>query len=362
MPGKFQTLRFADLDINDNFFDSLKEDYLEFSQWYRKKSDLNETAMVFIDEEGLGAFIYLKHENETIELIDRTLPIAPRIKIGTLKLADRYQGQRLGEGALGLILWKWCKSDLNDIYITVYEKHTILISQLVRFGFCLVGCKFDGECVYVKSKLNLDYSDPYKSFPFINPSFKKAGYIIINDFYHDTLFPYSELSNTLQESIETSAANGMSKVYIGAQYSPHYQSGEPVLIYRKYTKQDGQKPRYKSCLTSYCIVTNVITVKNNNRFKLTFEELLEKIGNKSIFDKQDMQEKYIRNRNMVVIELLYCGYFGAGNNVNMDWLDNNGYWTKTDDEYPTEVKLSQEQFITILVAGKVDISHVLITN
>jgi hypothetical protein len=359
MPGKFQFQKFSEINVCDCFFDTLKDDYEGFTQWFQKKADSEATALVFNDDVGLGAFVYLKSETEQIELVEQTLPATLRKKIGTLKLADRYQGQRLGEGALGLALWNWRRSKEPEIYLTVFSKHSLLISLLERYGFKLVGHKTNGECVYLKSRQNIDYSDPYKSFPFIDPGFKKAGYIIVNDNYHDTLFPYSELSRTLQEEVGIAAANGMSKVYIGTQFSPHYQPGEPVFIYRRHTKQDGQKPRYKSCLTSFCVVTSVLVAKNNNKTLITFDDLQSQIGNKSVFDEHDMLAKYNSERNLIVIELLYYGYFGGGNNINMDWLDNNGYWAG-EKEYPANIRLSPGQFRAILMEGKVNVQDVII--
>ncbi|MBR3707326.1 MAG: hypothetical protein IKM19_10175, partial [Firmicutes bacterium] len=63
--------------------------------------------------------------------------------------------------------------------------------------------------------------------------------------------------------------------------------------------------------------------------------------------------------NLIVIEMLYYGYFGAGNNVNMNWLDNNGCWA-AQGQYPTEVHLNKEQFQKILAEGKVNVSDVII--
>ena len=95
----------------------------------------------------------------------------------------------------------------------------------------------NGEGVYVKNRHHIDYYDPYKSFPFINPNFQTAGYLVINDDYHDTMFPYSELkNNTLQSNVAMNVSNGLSKIYVGAQYSkPPYKVGDPILIYRRYT-------------------------------------------------------------------------------------------------------------------------------
>ena len=38
--------RFAEIDLNDTFFDSLKEDYTGFEAWFQKKSQDNSKAYV----------------------------------------------------------------------------------------------------------------------------------------------------------------------------------------------------------------------------------------------------------------------------------------------------------------------------
>ena len=358
MPGKFNFRKFADLDIMDPFFNSLKADYPEFPEWYRRKADEGATALVFCDEDGLGAFVYYKSEhNESIGLVGCTLPPVSRMKIGTLKLADRYRGQRIGEGALGLALWQWRRTRESEIYVTVFEKYDLLITLLERFGFYLAGHKENGECVYLKTRHVVDYSDPYKSFPFINPAFQSSGYLVVNDVYHDTLFPYSELKNTLQEQVSLSVANGFTKIYIGSPTSAlPYKAGEPLLVYRRYTGTAGQKG-YKSCITSYCVVTDIIVAKENGSYRITFDDLINRIRNKSVFDEQDIRAKYDNERNLTVIEMLYYGYFGEGNNVNWVWLKNNGLM---GEQYPTSIRLSKDQFIQILTEGNVDVQNVII--
>ncbi|MDO9566553.1 MAG: hypothetical protein Q7J15_07425 [Candidatus Desulfaltia sp.] len=223
----------------------------------------------------------------------------------------------------------------------------------------MVGYNENDEGVYLKSRKHLDYSDPYKSFPFINPEFEKAGYLLVNDVYHDTLFPYSELKNTIQEQVALSVANGISKIYIDSPYHrPHYKVGEPILIYRRYTKDDGQKPTYKSCLTSYCIVTDVIIAKERNRSLITFEDLLRRISNKSVYDENEIKIKYENEKNLVIIEMLYYGFFGEGHNINHAWLSSNGYFAPS--VYPTENRVSPEQFKTLLMEGDIDVSNVII--
>ena len=357
MSEKFKLKPFAEINLKDPFFDPLKMSYPEFeSKWFPKGISENREALVFEDEYGLGAFIALKIETEKIVLEKCVLPEKTRIKICTLRLAERFRGQRLGEGALGLILWYWQRSQYEEIYITVFSKHEDLIQQLIRFGFSAVGHNDRGELVYMRSRRNIDFSDPYKSFPFISPTFSKGGYLIIDDYYHDTMFPYSELKYVFQEQLDLDVANGISKIYIGKQWDPHYQKGEPLFIYRKYNGPGAK--RYKSCLTSYCVVTDVIAVKRNNNKIITFEKFKAIVGNKSVFSEKDLKNKYENDKNITIIKMLYCGYFGSGNNINLDWLVKNELWC-TENEYPANIQLSLKQCSYIWNAGKIDIDNVL---
>lgn len=365
MAGKFLLKKFADIDLEDSFFDSLKVDYpgnensTGFVEWFNKKANDGSTALVFEDEVGVGAFVVLKDEHEKIEIQGGILPDIKRIKVSTFRIAERFRRQRIGEGAIGLVLWKWQQSDSEEIYVTVFDKHETLIFQLERFGFKKVGKNPNGENVLIKSRKNIDFSDPYKAFPFIKSSFDYAGYIIVDDNYHDTMFAYSELANvtSLHSKISSSVSNGLSKIYVGKASQVKYKVGEPVLIYRRYTQGTGK--RFRSCITSYCVVTDIIQAKINNRFLMTFEELKRKISNKSVFDEDELFRQYNSFKYLTIIEMLYYGYFGARNNVNLDWLDNNGCWS-VEGQYPTDVRLTEKQFKRVLTEGNVNVSNVII--
>lgn len=113
MAGRFLLKKFEDINLDDEFFDTLKTDYpgtnnsTGFVDWFAKKAKSDATALIFEDEIGLGAFIVLKVEDEEIKLQDTTLPRIERLKISTFRISERYRRQRIGEGAIGLILWKW---------------------------------------------------------------------------------------------------------------------------------------------------------------------------------------------------------------------------------------------------------------
>ncbi len=355
MADRFNYVPFGKCDLNDPFFNTLKQDYPEFSDWFQKKGSIGEKAYIYQDKKGICAFIYLKKENEEIELQDKILPKEERLKIGTMKLEERIKGKRLGEGALGISLWIWQELRYNQIYVTVFEHHHELIALLERFGFACEGKNRRGECVYIKDRRNIKKSDPYKSFPFINVDFSKAGYIPINDYYHDTLFPYSELARTEQETLELSAANGVSKIYIASPSNfIHIRPGEPVLIYRIHTG-DGIK-KYKSVVSSFCVITAVTEIKSNGFCLVKVEDFIKKVNNKAVFDEKQLRKIYNEKNSVVMIEMVYNGYFGSGNNVNYDWLKTNGYF----DGYPYSIELSKDDFINILKKGGKDVQNVII--
>jgi hypothetical protein len=354
MPGKFVWKKFAEVDVNDIFFESLKGDYAEFTNWFQKKSLANENALVFNDEQGVGAFIYLKRENEPIELVNKILPASPRLKIGTLKLSERTKGVRLGEGAIGVSLWYWQKIKSDEVYVTVFDKHSDLVSLLCRFGFVNEGKNRRGESVYVKRRSSIDYSDLYKSFPFIDSNFTKAGIIPINENFHDRLFPYSELKNTDQDVTEETAGNGITKVYIGSPYTAmHYSVGEPVFIYRRHT--GNEQKTYKSAITSFCTITKIDIIKDNGKIIFSLNDFVKNAGNKTVFTKEELSEIY-NNKNVVMLEMVYNGFFGKGKNIIHKVLNDNGLF----QGHPYEIELTKKQSIQILEMGGADVQNIII--
>lgn len=242
--------------------------------------------------------------------------------------------------------------------MTVFDKHTSLIVLLEKYGFTHVGNNLNGERVYIKDRRHLDFRDPCKAFPFLSGSIQHAGCLAIDMGYHDTMFASSELANTLQERIDFSVANGLKKVYLGSPYSLGFKVGDPVFIYRKYTGNQG-KPGYKSCITTYCMVTRIEKVKSSGKALLTFDQYRHMVGNKSVYDDQQLRTKYETLSNLTLIELLYYGYFGAGNNVNWVWLKDNGCWAGT---HPMNFRYTRDQIDRILREGNVDVENVIINQ
>ena len=83
-----QKLKFGKIELNDTFFDSLKEDYKGFDKWFIKKYD--EEAYITINSNNgrLLSFLYLKIEDEKENYYNINPPLPPkrRLKVGTFKV------------------------------------------------------------------------------------------------------------------------------------------------------------------------------------------------------------------------------------------------------------------------------------
>jgi hypothetical protein len=351
MSEVFTEVAFADVDLNNRFFDSLKSDYEEFPAWFAKKADSGERAFMVADGDRIDAFVYLKDESDDkIELTDADdLPAEPRLKIGTLKVSDDVRGTRLGEGAIGIALWRWRERYVDQVYVTVFEKHAVLVGMLERFGFRRAGTNPRGELVMVKDRQRLDYSDGFASFPFVRPDFDEAYVLPINDVYHDRLFPYSELAGQPASSALISAGNGVSKVYLanpGGDFA--ISAGNPIVVYRIFT---GEGPKtFKSAATSFCLVTGVRRFRRGGRNLQSIDDLLAFVRNRSVFTEDEIRDWYEHSPNLTVVEMLYLGYFGAGKNVTHRTLADAGLFPA----YPYSIRYSPAQFRQVLRLGRFD--------
>lgn len=356
MAGRFIWRRFDEIDLSDAFFDPLKADYPEFVEWFGRKAREQQSALTYVDDEGVGAFVYFKEENEAIALQERTLAAMPRLKIGTLRLAERIRNMRLGEGAIGVCLWKWRDLGYQQVYVTVFEKQIQLISILIKFGFKLVGHKANGECVYVKDKDNMDTSSVYGTFPYLIQPYTYAGILPIMAEFHDKLFPYSELHGvSYAQAVEDAAGNGITKVYIATPSSElSYYEGEPVVFYRIAT----ENKTYKSVATSYGRIRRVTRVRDVSNEFISMEEYLTCVGNKSIFSEAQLKSFYYSNRNVYVIELVYCGFFGAGNNVTHHDMKQAGLF----ESYPYHIRYDTQKFNKLLEMGGINVQGAFINK
>lgn len=329
--------KFKDINIDDPFFDSLKQDYAEFTKWFEKKGE--EFAYIFISDSSISnhidGFLYLKIEPKLIK--ETTPPLIADgenwLKVGTFKI--NAHGTKLGERFIKKIFDTAITSKIKDIYVTIFDKHKQLLNLFEKYGFITEAQKTTNngkELVLCRriSRLSIQVDDILKNYPVIEFSYNdyapKPYLLSIKPEWHTRLLPNSILQ-TENASIlqDISPTNSIHKVYLCSMGNvDNLHKGDILFIYRT---TDGKGPaKYRSVVTSICVVEEY---QNINTFK-NIDLFMRYCAPYSIFTVEELQE-YWRNRNF--IHIIRFSYNIAlprrvtrGSLITNAYLPENAYW------------------------------------
>lgn len=334
---------FADVNLNDTFFDSLREDYegKKFDDWFKRKG--KEKAYVFEDQDGLKGFLYLKVEDESENYSD-IVPILPpkkRLKVGTFKIDST--GFRLGERFLKIIFDNAMNCKAEEIYVTLFEDKRENVKALKglmeQWGFRKHGYKkSNGELVLVKSLTQYDDTkDPKFNFPLIKDN-AKPFFLPIYPQYHTDLFPDMILKNEDMHLYEENLAHryAIEKIYLSGAFDIDAKPGDLALVYRI---GDRDPKKYSSVITGIAITEEIIQTRS-------LDECISICNNRSIFSPDNIREQYKRRRT--IIKLL--DYIPFKNKVTLDKLWQHNIIAQATGPRQFET-LSKENFEIIYRLG-----------
>ncbi|MDQ7735632.1 hypothetical protein QT231_23285 [Halomonas sp. SpR1] len=294
--------RFSDVNLSDVFFDSLKDDYKEFPDWFNRKAAQGDGAYVFYNQLGLvDGFLYLKREDEAVLDVYPNLPPYPRLKVGTLKI--NAHGTRLGERFIKKIFDHAVEHNLKEIYVTAFEKHEGLIALLRRYGFDVYGNKSTPngiELVFVK-RIGAFHSDSLLNYPMLDMKSNRCFLLAIYPEFHTRMLPDSILKNESFDVIQdVSHTNSIHKIYLAAmQGVASFTRGDVLLIYR--TNDYKGPAHYRSVVTSACVVEEV---RNIHEFS-NFTDFRRYCESYSVFDLRELENFYATKRYPFIIKFSY---------------------------------------------------------
>lgn len=136
-----------DLDINDRFFDSLKNEYKDFIIWFN--NHLDRKAYITFQDNKIASILILKIEdkNENYKDFNKEFKPSKRLKICTLKVDVKFKN--IGTKYLELAYSEALKNNVNEIYITLYTNHKDLINLLEKNNYIYYCDKSNNEKVYI---------------------------------------------------------------------------------------------------------------------------------------------------------------------------------------------------------------------
>jgi len=253
--------------LSSPFFDSLRQSYPTFDDWFRAKAQEGKKAWVVWESSGqLGAIcVYAHQSNEMITQEGMKLH-GDALKLCTFKVAPGVRGQKIGELFLKAAFRYATANRLANVFIHGdLNQHHFLFEMLEDFGFSQVGTHpgtNKQDVVYLKKHPVDAPSDVLLPFPFLKdyfPHFRSdaavAKYIVpIQPRYHKILFPdyFSPFDAQLDllRSPNT-VGNAIKLAYLCHAPLQRMNPGDIVLFYRS---------RDERAITSIGIVENYGTL------------------------------------------------------------------------------------------------------
>jgi hypothetical protein len=300
---------FGNINLQDPFFDSFRNEYVGFDAWFNCKADESAYVCTAADAR-IVALLYVKRERKGEDYSDISPHFAHalRLKIGTFKVISN--GFKLGERLLKIAFDNAHRYQVEEIYVTAFRvtpEQDRLIRLLEDWGFKYHGTKTTRagtEQVFVRDfRPHFDTVDPRRTYPYVSRKTRKFIVPIYPE-YHTELLPDSILNTESPEDFVENKPNrnAISKVYVSRSYESRLHSG--IIVF--YRTRSGDGPAYyTSVATTLGVVQDVITNIPN---KSTFINACRK---RSVFTDEELgkQWDYNLNRHPFVVNFLYTHSF-----------------------------------------------------
>ena len=306
-----------ELDVNDPIFHTLREEYPEFDVCFAKSAAAHRECWT-LEFDGVTAGILIRKDNEPRSETDAQLPGQKILKISTLKIREKYRGEKFGELLLKQVLWYAQKNHYDLVYVTAYaDKQAVLLDLLTQFGFVYTHDKATGEAVLEKRLgsgpiLESD-ADPLtlaiRHYPrFVADSRADIYCIPIRPHWYRVLFPENALPTQpelpFSRPSNRTPGNTIRKVYLCHAQTNFMRPGSVLLFY--VSGRDA-------------ISRAVRTVGVVERMQITEDSatLLRYTGRRSVYT-QDEQIDMASVKAVKVIDFLVMGHFA--NPVPLEFL------------------------------------------
>jgi len=330
------------LDINDPFFDSLKSQYPDFLNWWKKICKEGRKAWVYYLNNKIKAILILKPEEEAI-YANPPLPKKKRLKICTLKVDPPARGYKLGELFIKIATHTALQYKAEEIYLTHFvEKNDFLVSLLEEFNFHEVSEKPNGEKIFLKPLIPKSIPEGAereifeKYYPLFYDGEKVNKFIIpIQSRWFKRLFPeytYPQPFLVTGSGELLVEGNTIKKVYLSHAKLKDINKGDIVLFYRS---QDIKG------ITSLGVVERVHVEQD-------YRKIVQITGKRTVYSEEEIR-KFTEKKPVTVIFFWWHLHFE--NPVKFKKLKKEGILNFP----PLKImKISHEDYLKIKEWGNID--------
>jgi len=290
-----------EFNVKNVFFDSLREGYPEFNNWFQKVARENRECWFVGTQDQIRALTIRKiEENETITKVGKNLP-GRALKLCTFKVDLR--GHKLGERLFYTAFQFAVQKSLDWVYLTLDgEAQKDLGTLCEDFGFKSLGENINGRdevwCKNMRppnddSELsNIEYAIMY--YPFYKKENCSKWLVPIQPKYHEMLFPdVSAKRNRFPEFRDDpneygSYANTIKKAYLCHANVKSIKVGDLIYFYRSQDRKSVQSVG----IVDYCFRSS------------DSQEILAKIAKRTVYSQSEISDIAQKNTLVILFRLL----------------------------------------------------------
>jgi hypothetical protein len=329
------------LNLKDAFFDSIREEYPEFDEWFRKVSREGRKCWVHFEGDSIRDLLIFKDENESISSVP-PFPMKRRLKLCTFKATS--SGHRIGELFIKLAIQYCVNNRIEETYHTHYAKEGDPLAELLsEYGFLNVAKK-DSEDVFLK-ELIPDRKKTESISPDMVSSVYYPGFydgplarkfvVPIRPEYHDRLFTeYRGRQTTLPEHAGNFIVEGntIKKAYLCHSSARRISRGDVLLFYRSKDRME---------LTTLGVVEDAF-------FRLKDSvKVMKLVGNRTVYSVEEIKG-LVRRPTLV---LLFKWHFYFPRPLGLEKLKN---MKVLKDAPQTLTRIPHRKYVEVKMAGGLD--------
>lgn len=332
-------------NLGDHFFDSLRDSYDKFDEWFRAKAREGRKAWLTRESDGqLGAICIFVHQSHEQITEDGRILRGDALKLSTFKVGPAVRGRKIGELFLKAAFRYATAHGLQEIFIHGdVDQHHFLFELLEDFGFSRVGTHPGSngrDAVYLKEHpveapevLLEPFEYLRKFFPHFRHDEAVAKFIVpIRSKYHRVLFPDYSAAGGDQLALfksENPAGNAIKLAYLCHAQTKTMTSGDVLLFYRS-----GDE----SAITSLGVVESYETLDDS-------DTVAGRVKRRTVYSMEEIA-KMVKQPTRVMLFRLVKHF---QNPLGLEWLKSKNI---TKGAPQSIMKISTAAFERVLAHGK----------
>lgn len=234
-------------ELAGTFFNSLRDGYNGFDEWFRTKARENRKTWVYRDDAGvLGAICVYDVQTDAVITDGGKRLDGKALKLCTFKVDQSVRGRKIGELFLKAAFRYGTENDCEHIFIHAdVEKHGYLVNLLIDFGFYSVGI-YGADQVFVKQHpvdapdaadlSALEYVQRF--YPHYQAGHQVQKFLVpIQHEFHRILFPDYHALQPLLFATRGSVGNAIKLAYLCHAATKQIRPGDVLLFYKSEDEQ-----------------------------------------------------------------------------------------------------------------------------